>query len=101
MHEREAEKVVLGIEPMRATIDARTTSWAGLTSVMGERPRSSRGAAASRARVRQPLVAQAGIRRHWINKAMRTAKAGAGLPQYTLEARAGETNVSMFGLKDQ
>jgi hypothetical protein len=54
-----------------------------------------------RTRVRQALMAQTGIRSHQIGKAMRTVKAGAGRLQYTLEAHAGETNVSMFGLKVQ
>lgn len=54
-----------------------------------------------RTRVRQALMAQTGIRSHQIGKAMRTVKASAGRLQYTLEARAGETNISMFGLKVQ
>jgi len=52
-----------------------------------------------RTRVRRALMDQTGIRSHQIGKAMRTVRAGPGRLQYMLEAKAGETNVSMFGLK--
>jgi len=52
-----------------------------------------------RTRVRRALMEQTGIRSHQIGKAMRTVRAGPGRLQYTLEAKAGETNISMFGLK--
>lgn len=52
-----------------------------------------------RTRVRRALMAQTGIRSHQISKAVKTINAGAGRLQYTIEARGGETNISMFGLK--
>lgn len=52
-----------------------------------------------RTRVRRGLMDQTGIRSHQINKAVKTIRAGGGRLQYALEARAGETNISMFGLK--
>lgn len=52
-----------------------------------------------RTRVRRALMAQTGIKSHQLTKAITTIKAGAGRLQYTIEAKGGETNVSMFGLK--
>lgn len=52
-----------------------------------------------RTRVRRALMQQTGIRSHQISKAVKTVRAGPGRLQYAIEAKAGETNISMFGLK--
>lgn len=52
-----------------------------------------------RTRVRRALMEQTGIRSHQIGKAVKTIRAGAGALRYIIEARGGETNISMFGLK--
>ena len=52
-----------------------------------------------RTRVRRALMEQTGIRSHQISKAVKTINAGPGRLEYKLEAKAGETNISMFGLK--
>lgn len=52
-----------------------------------------------RTQVRRALMQQTGIRSHQISKAVKTINAGPGRLEYKLEAKAGETNISMFGLK--
>lgn len=52
-----------------------------------------------RTQVRRALMAQTGIRSHQIGKSLKTIKAAPGRLEYKIEAKAGETNISQFGLK--
>lgn len=52
-----------------------------------------------RTQVRRALMTQTGIRSRQIGKSLKTIKAAPGRLEYKIEAKAGETNISQFGLK--